>query len=39
VCWIAWHIVQMRAESREFREDIERLRSKESLRKALDREG
>ncbi len=37
--WIVWHILQLRAESREFEEDLARLRSKDALRKALEREG
>ena len=37
--WIVWHIIQMRAESQEFKDDIERLRGKDALRKVLDREG
>ncbi|MSR13432.1 MAG: hypothetical protein EXR86_02510 [Gammaproteobacteria bacterium] len=37
--WIVWHILQLRAESREFEEDLARLRSKDTLRKALEREG
>ncbi len=39
VFWVGWHIMQLRGESQEFKEDTERLRSKETLRKALDRDG
>jgi hypothetical protein len=37
--WIVWHVMQLRGESQEFKDDIERLRSKDMLRKVLDREG
>ena len=37
--WIIWHILQLRGESQEFKEDTERLRSQEALRKVLEREG
>lgn len=37
--WIAWHVMQLRAESREFAEDAARLREKDALKRTLDREG
>jgi hypothetical protein len=37
--WIVWHIMQLRAESREFKEDAERLRKEDALKRVLDREG
>ncbi len=37
--WIAWHVVQIRAENREFQEDIARLQTEKALQRALDREG
>jgi hypothetical protein len=36
VAWIAWHIVQIRQENEEFREDIARYGNAESIRRALD---
>ena len=39
VFWIVWHILQMRAEQREFEEDLERLRKGDAIKQALDREG
>jgi hypothetical protein len=37
--WIAWHVAQIRAESREFKEDEARLRQQSQMNRALDREG
>jgi len=37
--WIAWHVMQLRAESREYEEDAARLREKDALKRTLDREG
>lgn len=37
--WIAWHVIQLRAENREFEEDAARLREKDALKRTLDREG
>lgn len=37
--WIAWHIIQLRAEHREFQDEIARLQNDQTLRKVLDREG
>ena len=39
VIWVAWHILQMRAENEEFKLDAERLKDREALRRVLDREG
>ena len=39
VFWIVWHILQIRAEQREFEEDLERLRKGDAIKQALDREG
>lgn len=37
--WIVWHVLQLRAEQREFEEDAARLRSEDGMRKAIEREG
>lgn len=37
--WIAWHVLQLRAEQREFEEDAARLRDADGMRKAIEREG
>jgi len=37
--WIVWHILQIRAENREFVEAMAQLKQGESARKALEREG
>jgi hypothetical protein len=39
VFWVGWHVLQLRTESREYREDEERLLNKEIMTRALDREG
>ena len=36
VAWIAWHVVQIRQENDDFREDIARYGDPESIRRALD---
>lgn len=38
VFWIAWHIIQIRAESRSYRREIERFGKPETLRGLLDKE-
>ncbi len=37
--WVAWHIIQTRAETREFEDSLARLKDEKALREALDREG
>lgn len=37
--WIVWHVLQLRAEQREFEEDAARLRKEDGMRKAIEREG
>ena len=37
--WVVWHIVQTRAETREYEDDMKRLSQADTARKALDREG
>jgi preprotein translocase subunit YajC len=39
VLWILWHVLQLRAEKREFEEDLARLQRGDEVRRALDREG
>ncbi|HEX7811486.1 MAG TPA: hypothetical protein VF460_06220 [Burkholderiales bacterium] len=39
VFWIAWHVLQFRVESREFKEDVARVGNPEGMKKALDRNG
>jgi hypothetical protein len=38
VAWLAWHIVQIRREGREYKDDIARLGKPEKLRKLIDAE-
>jgi len=37
--WIVWHVLQLRAEKREFEEELARLKRGDEVRRALDREG
>lgn len=37
-CWIAWHVWQIRTESRQLEQDSYRLRQGRELRRALERE-
>jgi hypothetical protein len=39
VFWVGWHVLQLRTESREYREDEQKLRNKEVMTRVLDREG
>lgn len=39
VFWLGWHVMQIRGESREYREDARRVGNPEGMRKALDRNG
>jgi hypothetical protein len=39
VFWVGWHVLQLRTESREYREDEQKLRNKEIMTRVLDREG
>jgi hypothetical protein len=38
VAWIAWHVVQIRREEREYKEDIARSGQPDKLRKVIDAE-
>ncbi len=37
VFWIGWHIVQIRAENKEFDDDTVRMKGQGGMRKALDK--
>lgn len=37
--WIVWHILQLKVEDAEFREEAERLRNNDALKHVLDNEG
>ncbi|MGH8631403.1 MAG: hypothetical protein ACREU7_11665 [Burkholderiales bacterium] len=37
IIWIGWHVMQMRAEDREFEEGAARLKGQGGMRKALDK--
>lgn len=37
--WIVWHILQLKVEDAEFREEAERLRNSDALKHVLDNEG
>ncbi|MGH8598542.1 MAG: hypothetical protein ACREXT_17960 [Gammaproteobacteria bacterium] len=37
--WVVWHILQIRAENREFEEEHARLKQGDQVRRALEREG
>ncbi len=39
VCWIGWHVIQTRGETRAYRADIERYGKSQTLRELLDKEG
>jgi hypothetical protein len=39
VFWIGWHIIQIKKEAREFREDIENINKQGGPGKVLDDEG
>ena len=39
VFWIAWHVVQLRVEHREYDEDAAKLRDRKVLEDVLEREG
>ena len=38
IAWLVWHVVQARAESREYAEDIAKHGSTENIRASLDKE-
>ncbi|MEZ5446438.1 MAG: hypothetical protein R3F45_11770 [Gammaproteobacteria bacterium] len=39
VFWVGWHILQLRTESREFKDDERKLHNKEVMTRVLNREG
>lgn len=39
VFWVGWHVLQLRTESREYREDEQKLRNRDVMTRVLDREG
>ena len=39
IFWLGWNVLQLRVESREFNEDVEKIGSPEAMKRALDRNG
>lgn len=39
IWWIGWHIVQLRREAREVKDDLERIQERGGVVKVLDEEG